>query len=311
MFSTIFVLIINILYIIGFIGGIIMIETLNGIHETVNYKADTNIRLYNNKEYEDYPTHWHSPIEIILPTENDYSVICGNHEFNLRQGDILIIAPGVIHSLYAPEEGNRIIFQANCSVISGIKELETVLSLISPALLFTPEEFPYVHEELCNLLLSIRDEYFSNEFLFEASVYSQLIEIFIIIGRNHVEKQKKYDMGDLKHIEYIEKFFSICDYIGKNCTTDLTLEEVADFAGFSKYHFSRLFKQFTGQTFYKFLSEKRINHAEKLLISPDISITEVALQSGFTSLSAFNRMFKIIKSCTPTEYRCMYSMEAF
>lgn len=286
-----------------------MIETLNGIHETVNYKVDTNIRLYDNTQYEDYPTHWHSPIEIILPTENNYSVICGNHEFNLRQGDILLISPGVIHSLYSPEEGSRIIFQADCSVINEIKELETVLSLISPASLFTPEEFPYIHEELCNLILSIRDEYFSSEFLFEASIYSQLIEVFIIIGRNYVEKQKKYDMGDLKHIEYIEKFFSICDHIAKNCTKDLTLENVADFAGFSKYHFSRLFKQFTGQTFYKYLSEKRINHAEKLLISPDLSVTEVALQSGFTSLSAFNRMFKIVKSCTPTEYRTMYSKD--
>ena len=68
-------LFLNILYIVGFIGGITMIETLNGIHETVNYKADTNIRLYDNNQYEDYPTHWHSPIEIILPTENDYLVV--------------------------------------------------------------------------------------------------------------------------------------------------------------------------------------------------------------------------------------------
>ncbi len=77
-------------------------------------------------------------------------------------------------------------------------------------------------------------------------------------------------------------------------------------AGFSKYHFTRLFKNFTGTSFYKYLNKKRIEHAEKLLVDPELSITEVALQSGFSSLSAFIRMFKLIKDCTPTEFRNLY-----
>ena len=68
-----------------------MIETLDGIHETVNYKQDTNIRLYDNVQFEDYPTHWHTPIEIIMPIQNNYTVICNNHEIHLRENDILII----------------------------------------------------------------------------------------------------------------------------------------------------------------------------------------------------------------------------
>jgi len=81
---------------------------------------------------------------------------------------------------------------------------------------------------------------------------------------------------------------------------------VADITGFSKYHFTRLFKQFTNISFYKYLNQKRIANAETLLINPDMSITEVALHSGYTSLSAFIRMFKLIKNCTPTEFRHMY-----
>ncbi len=99
---------------------------------------------------------------------------------------------------------------------------------------------------------------------------------------------------------------SVCSYINDHCVEDLSLEEVADLAGFSKYHFTRLFKNFTGMTFYKYLNQKRIAHAEKLLIDPDISITEVALHSGFNNLSTFIRMFKLVKGCTPTEFRSMY-----
>ena len=57
---------------------------------------------------------------------------------------------------------------------------------------------------------------------------------------------------------------------------------------------------------YKYLNKKRIEYAEKLLVDPELSITEVALQSGFSSLSAFIRMFKLIKDCTPTEFRNLY-----
>ena len=47
-----------------------MIKHLTGIHETVAYRPDTQICLYNNDEAEDYPPHWHTPFEIIMPTEN-------------------------------------------------------------------------------------------------------------------------------------------------------------------------------------------------------------------------------------------------
>ena len=70
-----------------------MIKHLTGIHETVAYRPDTQICLYNNDEAEDYPPHWHTPFEIIMPTENSYRVLCGQQEYQIRESDILIIAP--------------------------------------------------------------------------------------------------------------------------------------------------------------------------------------------------------------------------
>ena len=81
---------------------------------------------------------------------------------------------------------------------------------------------------------------------------------------------------------------------------------MASQAGFSKYHFSRLFKQYTDSTFYKYLNQKRIEFAKTLLQDPGVSVTEVAFKSGFSSLSAFLRMFELMNNCTPTEFREMY-----
>lgn len=283
-----------------------MIEHLTGIHETVVYNSVSQIRLYNNAEHEDYPSHWHTPIEIVMPTENGYTALLGKETIKLNTGDILLICPGVIHALRSPETGERIIFQAEIGILREIPEIESALSLISPAILITPETAPKVHNQIHQLMLMIKEEYNSNISLSSAAIYSRLLELFVLIGRNYTENVKRFDTGNQKQKEYTEKFIQICNYINEHCTEELTLDEIAKIAGFSKYHFSRLFKQFSNVTFYKYLNQKRISYAEILLADSSISITEVALRSGFSSLSAFIRMFKLIKQCTPTEFRSMY-----
>ena len=62
-----------------------MIETLNGIFETVNYKQNTSIKLYDNDQYEDYPPHWHTTMELIMPMDNIYTVECNNQTFTLHK----------------------------------------------------------------------------------------------------------------------------------------------------------------------------------------------------------------------------------
>jgi AraC-like DNA-binding protein len=173
-------------------------------------------------------------------------------------------------------------------------------------LIITPQAFPTIHEKLYHYMMEITEEYKKDIPLTETKIYSALLDMFALIGRNHTEQVSLLDSEYIKQKKYTEKFIFICSYISSHCTEDLSLEEVASLVGFSKYHFARLFKQFANISFYKYVNKKRIATAETLLINPHITITEVALRSGFSSPSAFIRMFKIVKSCTPTEFRRMY-----
>lgn len=285
-----------------------MIETLNGIFETVNYKQSTSIKLYNNDEYEDYPPHWHTTMEIIMPTENIYTVECGGQTIVLREGDIALICPCCVHTLYAPPTGRRIIFQPDTASLRFMKDIEPLLNILSPLFIVTPEDSPAIHERISSLLLEIKDEYLNAAFSFsEVIIYSKLLEIITLIGRNQTANGDSQS-GIIGHQkEYMEKFLNICDYIEAHCSEDLTLDAVADLCGFSKFYFSRLFRQFTNVSFYKYVNQKRIAKAAELLIEPKRSVTDVALSCGFSSLSSFIRMFKIIKGCTPTEFRNLYS----
>ena len=128
-----------------------------------------------------------------------------------------------------------------------------------------------------------------------------------LIGQNiHLNISDELFRNNAKREEYFEKFIEICNYINDHCAEELSLDDVANKCGFSKFYFSKLFKQFANVSFYKYVNHKRIAKAETLLLNPKNSITDVALKCGFSSLSPFIRMFKLIKGCTPTEFRKMY-----
>lgn len=283
-----------------------MIHHLSGIHETADYRTDTQICLYYNDENENYPPHWHTPFEVIMPVKNGYTVVVGEQHYELREGDILLICPGIVHELFAPESGERIIFQPSLSQIQ-IRELDLLISLLRPAVLITPEEFPDFHPVAQKLMLEIKEEYFLCEPYYETAIYSRFMRILVDIGRLHgALKHPVSDASNSRQKDYLDKFLYITNYINEHFAENLSLEQVADLAGFSKYHFTRLFKQYTDTSFYKYLNQKRIDYAKTLLLDPDLPVIDVALQCGFSSLSAFLRMFKQLNKCTPTEFRNMY-----
>lgn len=102
-----------------------------------------------------------------------------------------------------------------------------------------------------------------------------------------------------KQQEQQERFTELCNYISSHCTESLSLEDLANEAGFSKYHFARLFKEMTGTTCHNFVLGRRIIYAKNLLMDFSLPITEVAMRAGFNSLATFNRIFKAQIGCTP------------
>ena len=99
---------------------------------------------------------------------------------------------------------------------------------------------------------------------------------------------------------------SAITYINEHYMEEMSLEDAALFAGFSKYYFSRMFKRFSGISFLDYLTRKRLNAATELLVHTDQPIQEIARSSGFGSIATFNRVFRSVRSCTPTPYREIY-----
>jgi AraC-like DNA-binding protein len=92
-------------------------------------------------------------------------------------------------------------------------------------------------------------------------------------------------------------------YVALNYTGPLKADDVARHVGLSADHASRLFKESFGVTLGAFLTQHRVAHAQRLLVTTDAKVVSIAFESGFGSLSRFNAAFRSLCGCTPREYR--------
>ena len=93
------------------------------------------------------------------------------------------------------------------------------------------------------------------------------------------------------------------DYLHANINRDFSLENVADLAGLSKYHFIRMFKKETGKTPYRYYMDLKIEKAAELIKMNKFSITEICFMCGFKDHSHFSRVFRNKKGVTPSNFK--------
>lgn len=283
-----------------------MIKHLSGDYETVEYENKRSFLLHDNYDNEAYPVHWHNAVEILMPLENFYIVNSLYRKYVIPTHDVLIIPPAELHSMPAVP-GHRLILQCDNSVLADIPAFEPVMRGLASPMLIDSSLDKSLHCLAKKTMLNIYELNGRKSELADVKIYIALINLLVAVREFKIEQAKiSLNCDDTKIDEYSEKFGLVMKYIDANYMYDISLEQLADVAGYSKYHFSRIFKQYNSISYLQYINARRIKNAEILLLNPDISITEVAMRSGFKSLTTFNRIFKEIKHCTPTDFKKLY-----
>lgn len=274
--------------------------------EKVEHKINTNLRVFTNTLHSDFPPHWHPDIEIIMPKEAPYRVICSTEVYDVEVDDILLICPAVLHEILSPAQGNRVFIQADFSGIVSLKELEAAFRIMSPALHIKKNSCSEeIYDKICDYLDKIIEIYSDLEQFDELEIYSLLLKFLAFCSKNvNLFKGNESITASTTYKNAIS-LSNVCSYISEHFTEDLTLEDISTYAGFSKYHFERIFTNYTGTTFYQYLQHLRINYAQTLLSNPELSVTDIAFQSGFTSCAAFTRAFKKGTGYPPSQFRML------
>ncbi|MCP3773786.1 AraC family transcriptional regulator [Paenibacillus sp. MZ04-78.2] len=108
--------------------------------------------------------------------------------------------------------------------------------------------------------------------------------------------------------EYLRRIHKVQDYIEDHLNHTLVLDELADIAGFSKYHFHRIFTAITNESLLQYVNRIKLERAAFFLVHrPEITVTDIAYHFGFTDSAVFSRAFKHHYSLSPTQYRNQHS----
>ena len=128
---------------------------------------------------------------------------------------------------------------------------------------------------------------------------SQTDEIELLASSGYRNTLKESDSGRMSRVYA---------YVMKNFKNRIPISDVAAIASMTPTSFSRYFKTHTNKTFSEFVSEIRIGHSCKLLIEKKMNASQACYDSGFRTLSNFNRQFKATTGKTPREYKKRYEM---
>ena len=279
----------------------------DGNYNKFLYKTNLYTILWENKENENYPVHWHSAMELIMPIKGNYEVQLRNKTYLLKENDILIIPSLDIHGITVPQDskdGLRIILMVEPIMLFSLPGISDSIIRQYNLNLITHEETPDIHGDVQRLLMDCYNEYKKDDRYLITAMYAKIIDIFVMLSRYCDQKFLHRDnIQANKRQDYIARLNSVFEYIDSHLTEKLTLKKMTEVAHYSKFHFERIFNVFTGKSFYQYLKEKRISYSESLLLNPKLTTIDIALNSGFGSVSAYNRTFKEIKHCTPSEFR--------
>lgn len=279
------------------------------LHNFENLSFDNNFAV--NVNYQDSPTHfplhWHTYGELILSLKDDCRYSINHASYTLNAGDILFIWPLELHEVVDIQPNSSLIVQFSNTLIEQLEEAKYIRACYRNYHHFVAARHPELVQDIRESMMRIKDVFYSHESFREIQICRELYQIMLILGRHYqtfVQTPKAEAMT--ASLEAIQKIIMTCNHLKQNLDKDISLEDAAQYAGFSPYYFSRLFKEYNDQTFIQWVNVQRVEKAVSLFADSSYSITDVAMISGFKSISSFNRVFRQIKNCTPTEYRHLY-----
>ncbi len=239
---------------------------------------------------EDYDLHF--------ALKGEGAIKINEHLYKMMEGDLVLVKPGETFHVQTPKtEFNRIFVHFTPLPVRptrlGDREEE-----------WEPHLFRQVsvrqYREIKNLLLLVVREGHSNEKMGREMASSYLSQAIFLLTR--FANKKTVQGQDQQVLKNFERLEAVKKLIENQFTKTLSLQSLANFAGLSVNHFSRLFKKCYGQSPYDYLLQVRIDKAKDELIENDGSISQVAELAGFKNLFEFSAAFKKRVGVSPTQF---------
>ncbi len=272
-------------------------------------QSDCFTYFYRAKSDFDFPLHCHDEIELnFIRNAKGAKRIIGDHVDEIGDQELALVGPGLPHGWFGTGFGKNQVEEITIQFHKDFfddkflqkNQLNFIRDMLRRSLrgiLFSAETTSRLEPRIIGLG--------------KKQGFDSVLELMSILHDLSISREYRLlsDSGfnDTEVFSYnsrrIEK---VMEFIHQSFEKQITLSEAAKIASMTESAFSRFFKLRTGMTFIDSVTEVRLGHASRMLISSTRTIAEIAYSCGFNNISNFNRIFRKKKGCTPRELRESY-----
>ncbi len=253
-----------------------------------------------------FPCHWHADFEFVLVEEGVVDLRVGTKAYSVGPGEVGFVRSGLLHSCSSGSKCYRcrpVVFHA--SLLEGSGSTDSARLWILP--LTTGElDFPskisasnVVGAEIVSLARRVVEWMDHKPPGFETSIQGALLLMVGLMANNDLlEANWSRPKGGGERD--FDRLKAVLTYLENNIDQPFDLERVAAEACLSRSAFCRFFKAHVGRTPVDYFNLMRTSRAAELLQTTDCSVTEAALEVGFTNFSWFSKTFRRYQGRMPS-----------
>lgn len=268
----------------------------------------SDIELCKVERYVDNILHTHEFFEVEYVLKGSCIHIVEKQEIPIREGDIVIVPPGVEHKALPKDDGvtvnikikKRVFHNAFINLLSTNTELSTYLSRTLYSSAYRSSFTFHCKDDslVRSIVLSMYGQQLEQRPFFNYVLEGMTLTLFSLLMQNH---SQNVEISNLV-ITSDDRMSKIIAYINENYKI-VTLSLVAQKFYISEQYLSSIIKKETGITFSSLLREIKIQKATVLLLTTDLNIDEVCERSGYQDTTQFIKTFKKYHGLSPKKYR--------
>lgn len=242
-------------------------------------------------------THWHENFELLFVISGELRLAIEENTYNLKSGDLVMVNANRKHSYQGT--GTLVLgrFLISYNKVRELLGLNHVLFWCN-SVADCNEEYDGLRRVIARILnQTMRGNEHSKLLL--SSMHLQIL--YILAENFTLNPDDKHYQADSNAVD--NRMQDIFSYLRSNYRQNISLSDIAQYLYLSTTYVSKYIKQKCGINFIQLLNSVRLDHAIEDLMYSDDSIMKIALENGFASVAAYNKVFKDTYHKTPSEFR--------
>lgn len=252
----------------------------------------------------DFPIHFHPEYELnFIHNGKGVRRVVGDSLEEIDEYELVLVGPNLVHGWELFNCKNKFIHEITIQFHNALfddkmlarrifKPIKDMFNRSNHGILFSKK----ITQELMPRITKLSK-------IDSIDYFLELISILHDLANSRSQRLLSNYIQQNENFENSHKIKEIYEFVHENFGRKITLSEISELVNMSPVSFNRFIKSRTGKTFIEYTNDTRISYATRWLIETDLSIGEIGFKCGFNNIANFNRVFKKVKKCTPSDFR--------